>query len=192
VYELWLRWFGDVLRRGDGKKADGDDGRERERPKRCWSDCTVEDLNSIGVGENAQDRAIWRKRVRTGDPTTPAQRQPVKEDERHKYGACYGVVLSCVWLPLTLLSSECTPCSSLILDLPLWSVSVIWPLNDTILSIFWESKSISSSIFLKSFFIWMRRGNIKAVVLNGGLKGHWPTILLTILNYHALLRMQIE
>jgi len=44
--------------------------RKRARSKRRWSDCTKEDLNSIGaVDEDTQDRVSWRKRVRTGDPT---------------------------------------------------------------------------------------------------------------------------
>lgn len=55
--ESHLRWFGHVSRMTVGKKTMTVGKRKRGGPKRRWSDCTKEELNSIGaVGEDAKDR----------------------------------------------------------------------------------------------------------------------------------------
>ena len=44
--------------------------RKRGRPKRRWEDCIREDMEAARVTEEeALDRAKWRKRIRTGDPS---------------------------------------------------------------------------------------------------------------------------
>lgn len=44
--------------------------RKRGGPKRRWEDCIKEDMETAGVTEGeALDRAEWRKRIRTGDPS---------------------------------------------------------------------------------------------------------------------------
>ena len=43
--------------------------RERGRPRRRWKDCVEEDMRSLGLcAEEAKDRSVWRRRIRTGKP----------------------------------------------------------------------------------------------------------------------------
>ena len=69
--EARLRWMGHVHRREDnyvGKRVIG--RKKRGRPKRRWRDNIQEDLRVIDAQEkDAMNRASWRKKIRTGDPT---------------------------------------------------------------------------------------------------------------------------
>ena len=76
VQESRLKWYGHVLRREDeyvdkrvmvmevpGKRNTG-------RPKRRWLDSIMNDLSERELsGEDAQDRAKWRRLIRHIDPT---------------------------------------------------------------------------------------------------------------------------
>jgi len=74
IRESRLRWFGHIARREEGyvgkKVMELEVGRrKRGRPKRRWSDCTREDLKSVGADEDdARDRTRWKSIIRTGDP----------------------------------------------------------------------------------------------------------------------------
>ena len=71
-----LKWYGHVLRIEDeyvGKRVMGMEvpGKRRKgRPKRMWLDSIRNDLSEREVsGEDAQDRAKWRRLIRHIDPT---------------------------------------------------------------------------------------------------------------------------
>ena len=75
VRESRLRWYGHVLRRPPeyvGRQVletfvPG--RRKRGRPKRRWLDSISEDMREGGVTEEeAQDRDVWRRKIRCGDP----------------------------------------------------------------------------------------------------------------------------
>ena len=56
------------------KEGKGVCKRKEGRPKRRWSECTTEDLNSIGaVGAEVQGRMSWRKRVEFAPGTQPRE-----------------------------------------------------------------------------------------------------------------------
>ena len=73
--ECRLKWLCHVIRREEGymekrvtRMVVG--SRKRGRPKRRWEDCIREGMEAAGVTEEeALDRAKWRKRIRTGDPS---------------------------------------------------------------------------------------------------------------------------
>ena len=76
VQESRLKWYGHVLRREDehigtrvmGMEVPGK--RRRGRPKRRWLDNIKNDLLERELsGEDAQDRAKWRRLIRHIDPT---------------------------------------------------------------------------------------------------------------------------
>ena len=59
-------------RRIRGKESEKDGGwKEKEgRPKRRLEDCIRDDMEAAGVTEEETlDRANWRRRIRTGDPS---------------------------------------------------------------------------------------------------------------------------
>ena len=73
--EARLRWFGHVRRRDEeyvGRKMlemDLPDRRRKGRPKRRFMDAVKEDMQMMGaVEEEVQDRARWRRVIRSGDP----------------------------------------------------------------------------------------------------------------------------
>ena len=69
-----LRWFGHVKRREEryvGKRAlkvKIPGKRRRGRPARRWMDVIREDMEELGLEEDAEDKDKWRKLVRCGDP----------------------------------------------------------------------------------------------------------------------------
>ncbi len=73
--ECRLRWLGHVVRReeeyvGRRVRKIKVGRRKRGRPRRRWEDCVREDMVAVGVTEElAKDRAEWRRRIRTGDPS---------------------------------------------------------------------------------------------------------------------------
>ena len=76
VQESRLKWYGHALRREDeyvGKRVMGMEvpgKRRRGRPKRRWLDSIRNDLSERELsGEDAQDRAKWRRLTRHIDPT---------------------------------------------------------------------------------------------------------------------------
>ena len=72
--EKRLRWFGHVWRseeQGLTKRVMGIKvgRRSRGRPKRRFMDCIEEDLKLKGLEvTDAEDRELWRRTIRTGDP----------------------------------------------------------------------------------------------------------------------------
>ena len=75
VREARLRWFGHVQRSDDGYigkrmlKMKTPGKRRRGRPKRRYMDVVKEDMQKVGVTEeDARVRALWRRRIRCGDP----------------------------------------------------------------------------------------------------------------------------
>ena len=68
-----LRWFSHVKRREGcvGKrvlKMKIPGNRRRGRPARRWMDVIREDMEELGLEEDAEDKDKWRKLVRCGDP----------------------------------------------------------------------------------------------------------------------------
>ena len=76
VQESRLKWYGHVLRREDenvGKRVmamEVPGKRRRGRPKRRWLESIRNDLSKRELsGEDAQDRAKWRRLIRNINPT---------------------------------------------------------------------------------------------------------------------------
>ena len=43
--------------------------RKKGRPKRRWRNCMKDDMEAMGLTEeDAQDRALWKAKIHTGDP----------------------------------------------------------------------------------------------------------------------------
>ena len=65
--------FCDQKRRGICRKESAKNGgwREKEeKTEKTWEDCIREEMEAAGVTEEeALDRANWRKRIRTDDPS---------------------------------------------------------------------------------------------------------------------------
>ncbi|XP_063598634.1 uncharacterized protein LOC134775107 [Penaeus indicus] len=74
LQESRLRWLGHVVRRDEGYVGKHvrsmEMGRRKiGRPKRRREDCVREDKMQRGLSENdAVDRKLWRRKIRTGDP----------------------------------------------------------------------------------------------------------------------------
>ena len=76
--EARLKWFGHVERREEGRgvkramqmEVDGS-RRRRGRPKKRWIDGVTKDMEEVKVTrEEAVDRGVWKRRIRTADPST--------------------------------------------------------------------------------------------------------------------------
>ena len=76
--EARLRWFGHMERREEGKggkramqmEVDGF-SRMRGRPKKRWIDGVAKDMEQVKVTrEEVVDCEVWKRRVRTVDPST--------------------------------------------------------------------------------------------------------------------------
>ena len=73
--EARLRWYGHVLRKGDGYigrrmlRMELPGKRKRGRPRRRFMDVVKEDMAEVEVTEeDADDRRNWRLKIRSGDP----------------------------------------------------------------------------------------------------------------------------
>jgi len=75
VRETRLRWFGDIRRKSMHapvrrcEKLDRPDyRRSRDRPRKSWSEVIRHDLKTLGlVADMAQDRRLWRSRIKVAD-----------------------------------------------------------------------------------------------------------------------------
>ena len=73
--EIRLHWLGHLVRREEsyvGKRVEGIvvGQRRRRRPKRRWRDCIRNDMEVMGLrDEETRNRKMWRRAIRTGDPT---------------------------------------------------------------------------------------------------------------------------
>ena len=84
--ESRLKWYGHVLRREYeyvGKRVmamEVPGKRRRGRPKRRWLDSIRNDLSERELaGEDAQDRAKWRRLIRHIDPTYKWEKMKMKK-----------------------------------------------------------------------------------------------------------------
>uniref|UniRef100_A0A8C4TNZ7 C2H2-type domain-containing protein n=1 Tax=Erpetoichthys calabaricus TaxID=27687 RepID=A0A8C4TNZ7_ERPCA len=89
VREARLRWFGHMQRRDAGYigirmlRIELPGKRKQGRPKRRSMDVVREDMQVMGVTEqDAQDRKIWMKMIRCGNPYRPKIKQPDKNRKK--------------------------------------------------------------------------------------------------------------
>ena len=84
--ESRLRWYGHVERREDDYvrkrvlRMEVPGRRKRGRPRRRWMDNIKADMLERGLQrEDPQERAVWRLKIRCGDPCY--REQPKEEEE---------------------------------------------------------------------------------------------------------------
>ena len=76
-----LRWFGHVVRRygagllGEVMELNVQGVRPRGRPRKRWKDNVKEDMRALNLREeSAYDLDVWRKAIKTSNPTRTRRR----------------------------------------------------------------------------------------------------------------------